>query len=83
MIGFTEKLGGGTGAGYRNWVQELAPELGILGPEPGRPARQSSVHAPWPETFSIRHILTPKHIIRLTLLTQIVIFWKKTLGAAD
>ena len=35
------------------------------------------MHSPWPGTFSIRHILTHTQIIRLTLLTQIAIFWEK------
>ena len=42
-----------------------------------------AVHSPWPGTFSIRHILTHAQIIRLTLLTQIVMFWEnKNFSAA-
>ena len=50
---------------------------GIFGRRPGRPAGLKSVHSHGREVFSIHHILIPTPVTRLTLLTQIDIFWEK------
>ena len=54
-------------------VTSLGEKITLILRSQGRLA----VHSRWPGTFYIRHILTQTQIIRLTLLTQIVIFWGK------
>ena len=66
MIDFQNGSGQGTRSGTG---------AGIFCRWAGRPAGRLALHSPWPGTFSIRHILTHTQIIRLTLLTQIVIFF--------
>ena len=62
----------GTGTGTGTGIG-----AGVFCRSAGRPAGRFAVHNPWPGTFSIRHILTHTQIIRLTLLTQILIFREK------
>ena len=45
----------------------------------GRPGRLKSRHRPWPGNFHTAHPHTRSHI-RLTLLTQIDIFWGKKIS---
>ena len=60
-------------------VNKFCPGTGICMLRAGRPGPLRSGHRPWPGTFHPAHPHTLTDI-RLTLLTQIVIFWEKSKG---